>query len=125
MSGGGAMTCVQSLFCVSTKRVYMICVALVQNALVHDVCTVAARIVAAFSSSAWRERTACSTIQGRLYEQLPNHRHRNLKAFEEHIQKHIYYLFVTESYLYYFSGSGVRVVWKLFIILTACGNAFR
>ena len=35
-----------------------------------------------------------------LFEQLPNHRHRNLKAFEEHIQKHVSSCFVTESYLY-------------------------
>ena len=37
-----------------------------------------------------------------LFEQLPNHRHRNLKAFEEHIQKHVLYGFSTESYLYGF-----------------------
>ena len=29
-------------------------------------------------------------------EQSPNHRHRNVKAFEEPIQKHVYYLFGTE-----------------------------
>ena len=28
-------------------------------------------------------------------ERLPNHRHWNLKAFEEHIQTHIYVCFVT------------------------------
>ena len=48
-------------------------------------------------------------------EQLPSHRHRNLKAFEEHIQTHISSCFITEWYLYNFSGLVARVVWKLFI----------
>ena len=30
------------------------------------------------------------------YEQLPNHRHRNLKAIEEPLQKHVPYCFITE-----------------------------
>ena len=33
-------------------------------------------------------------------EQSPNHRHRNLKAFEEHIQTHVSVCFVTEQYSY-------------------------
>ena len=52
-------------------------------------------------------------------EQLPNHRHRNLKAFEEHIQKHVSSCFVTELYLYNFSGLGVRVAWKLSLLSPA------
>ena len=34
-----------------------------------------------------------------LGEHLPNHRHRNLKAFEEHLQKPVSSRFVTEYYL--------------------------
>ena len=29
-------------------------------------------------------------------ERFPYHRHRNLKTFEEHIQKHVSYCFITE-----------------------------
>ena len=36
---------------------------------------------------------------GNVFEQSPNHRHRNLKAFEEHIQKHDSYCFVAEQYV--------------------------
>ena len=50
------------------------------------------------------------------YEQLPNRRHQNLKAFEEHIQQYGSVCFVTEQYLYNLSGYGVRVVWKLFML---------
>ena len=32
-------------------------------------------------------------------EQLPNHRHRNLKAFEDHFPKHVSSCFVTDQYL--------------------------
>ena len=48
-------------------------------------------------------------------QQFPDHRNRNFKAFEEHIQTHVSSCFVAEQYLYNFSGLGVRVVWKLFI----------
>ena len=37
-------------------------------------------------------------------EQLPNHRHRNLKAFEEHSQTHVSPCSNTEQYLYDFLG---------------------
>ena len=49
------------------------------------------------------------------HEQVPDHRRQNFKAFEEHVEQHVSSCFVTESYLYNFSGLGVRVVWKLFI----------
>ena len=35
-----------------------------------------------------------------ISEQLPNHRRRNLKAFEEHIQKHVSYHFFVQSDMY-------------------------
>ena len=34
---------------------------------------------------------------GDYSEQLPNHQHRNLKAFEEHIKTHAYDLFITSN----------------------------
>ena len=34
-----------------------------------------------------------------IIEQFPDRRHRNLKAFREHIQKHVSYCFLTERYL--------------------------
>ena len=34
-----------------------------------------------------------------IHEQSPNHRHRNLKAFAEHIQRHVFVRFVTDQYL--------------------------
>ena len=62
-------------------------------------------------------------------EQFPNHRHRNLKACEEHVQTHVFSRFITESCLYNFSGLGVRVVWKLFnefvVFVTPCGRTGR
>ena len=53
-----------------------------------------------------------------LYEQLSDHRHQHLKAFEEHIQKHVSACFLTEQHLYNLLGLGVRAVWKLFIKVT-------
>ena len=47
-------------------------------------------------------------------EQLPNHRHQNLKASRGHSQKHGSSCFSTERYLYNFSGLEVRVISKLF-----------
>ena len=42
----------------------------------------------------------CMHIYIYIYsEQFPEHRHRNLKAFREHIQKHVSDCFVTERYL--------------------------
>ena len=42
---------------------------------------------------------------------LPNHRHRNSKALEDHIQKHVSDCFVTEQHLQNFSGLGGHVPW--------------
>ena len=41
-----------------------------------------------------KDKRACKDV-GNI-EQLPNHRHRNLKAFEEQVQKHVSSHFVTE-----------------------------
>ena len=48
--------------------------------------------------------------------QSPNHRHRNSKAFEEHIQTSVSSGFVTEHCLYNSLRSGVMAVWKLFTL---------
>ena len=40
---------------------------------------------------------------------------RNLKASEEHIQKHVSSCFIVERYVHNCSGLGSRAVWKLFI----------
>ena len=55
-----------------------------------------------------------SLTDGSIDERLPDHWHRNLKAFEEHIQRHVFFCFITEQFVYNLSGLGVRVVWKLF-----------
>ena len=57
-------------------------------------------------------------------ERFPDHRHRSLKAIEEHFQIHVSDCFVTELYLHNISGSGVRVVWKLFTDVL-CVRAWR
>ena len=48
-------------------------------------------------------------------ERFPDHRHRNFKAFREHIKHQDPACSITEQYLYNLSWLGVRVVWKLFI----------
>ena len=35
-------------------------------------------------------------VGDKLFERLPEHRHRNLKAFEEHLQEHVSSRFVAE-----------------------------
>ena len=47
-------------------------------------------------------------------ERFSDHRHRNLKAFREHLKHLVSYGFITERYLYNCSWLGVRMVWKLF-----------
>ena len=63
---------------------------------------------------AWKpdtgDRELCPSVAvtprpaARFREQLPNHRHRNLKAFAEHMQIHVSSCFFTELYLYSFLG---------------------
>ena len=60
-------------------------------------------------------RLAALTARRVFVEQLLNHRHRNLKAFREHVQNHVVYCFMSEIFIEV-SGLGVRVVWKLLIV---------
>ena len=45
-----------------------------------------------------------------INERFPDHRHRNLKAFREHIQNMVSNCFITEQYFKNLPGLGVRVV---------------
>ena len=44
-------------------------------------------------------REATLGLSWALDERCPDHRHRNLKAFEEHVRAQVSYCFIAESYL--------------------------
>ena len=78
-------------------------------------------------SSTSNHHIMCTRAHSSYLERFPDHRHRNLKAFREHIQKMTSSCFITERYLYNFSWLGVRVVWNLFISVSdghACNGYY-